>query len=89
MAFKGRLRIFDYTDLPQPILLSSENGYFLAYFHPSQNLKVAIYKVYRILRRLKKAKKMSNCLFLKIKVHLKGISEGGLKPLQIKGFIGQ
>ena len=57
---------------------------------------MAIYKGYRVSGRSKKAKKdvvIAN--FSKIEtrlkvlyVRLKGIPEGGLKPLQIKGFKG-
>jgi len=78
------------------MVLPSENRCFLAYFHPPQNLKVASCKGYRVLVRSKKAKKnivIAN--FSKIETHLKalyvrlkGIPEGGLKALQIKGFKG-
>ena len=44
-------------------------------------------KVYRVLGRSKKAKKnVVIAVFSKIETRLKGIPEGGLKPLQIKGF---
>lgn len=54
-------------------------------------------KGYRVLKRLKKAKKnvviadfskIETCLKV-LYVRLKGIPEGGLKALQIKGFRGQ
>ena len=51
-----------------------ENGCFLAYFHPPQNLKVASCKGYRVLVRSKKAKKnvvIAN--FSKIEARLKAL----------------
>ncbi len=50
-------------------------------------LKPFLYKGCSALRRSKKAKKnVLIAVFSKIKARLKGIPEGGLKPLQIKGF---
>jgi len=62
---------------------------YFALFLLSQNLKVAIYKGYRVSGRSKKAKKnVVIAVFLKIEARLKalsvrfwGIPEGGLKPL--------
>ena len=69
---------------------------FFGLFLLSQNLKVFIYKSYRVSGMLKKAKKnVVIAVFFKIEVRfkalsvrLKGIPEGGLKPFQIKGFKG-
>ena len=69
---------------------------FFGLFSLPQNLKVAIYKGYRVLKRSKKAKKdVVIADFSKIETRLKvlyvrkkGIPEGVLKPLQIKGFKG-
>jgi len=71
------------------MVLPSENGCFLAYFHPLQNLKVASCKGYRVSGKSKKAKKnIVIAVFSKIEARLKalyvrkkGIPEGGLKPL--------
>ena len=62
---------------------------FFGLFLLPQNLKVAIYKSYRVSGRTKKAKKdVVITVFLKIEVRLKalyvrlkGIPEEGLKPL--------
>ena len=64
---------------------------FFGLFSLPQNLKVAIYKGYRVSGRSKKAKKnVVIADFSKIEVRLKalsvrlkGIPEEGLKPLQI------
>jgi hypothetical protein len=63
-------------------------------FSPFQNPKMASCKGYRVSKRSKKAKRnIEFADFLKIKtrlkalyVRLKGIPEGSLKALQIKGF---
>jgi len=62
---------------------------FFGLFLPPQNLKMAIYKAFRILGKSKKAKKnVVITVFLKIEAHLRalyvhfwGIPEGSLKAL--------
>jgi len=69
---------------------------FFGLFSLPQNLKMASCKGYRVSRRSKKTKKnVEFAIFSKIEtrlkalyVRLKGIPEGGLKALQIKGFQG-
>jgi len=56
------------------MVLPSENGCFLAYFHPPQNLKVASRKGYRVSGRSKKAKKnVEFANFSKIEARLKAL----------------
>ena len=62
---------------------------FFGLFPLPQNLKMVIYKGYRVSGKSKKAKKnVVIAVFSKIDARLKGISEGGLKALQIKAFRG-
>ena len=96
-GFKGRLRIsIIRANFASTYTFTLVKWVFFGLFSLPQNPKMASCKGYRVSERSKKTKKdVVIADFSKIEtrlkvlyVRLKGIPEGGLKPLQIKAFKG-